>query len=213
MSRPTEGACGRVGPDPENGVSRTVKRRSRSGPVAGNSADRMTKESRTEEKNLRGRSAERGGVQGRSRPFAPCFRARPEDGTWGDGHGAISVLLLRVSPRTLSPGSAEAEDSCKGTHLDPVRRKPSRGFGRRPLSSKEQSDRYCASIVPSVLGGLICRPSRTLRKSPEEDSEESARLRTGSAPRLRLWEEPGTVRRDRPAALQRIMVSRIAFSV
>jgi hypothetical protein len=39
-------------------------------------------------------------------PAALPFRARPEAGTRGGGHGATSALLSRVSPGRLSPGPA-----------------------------------------------------------------------------------------------------------
>jgi len=117
-------------------------------------------------RDLRGGMGERGSALDRtcrSRRL-PC---PPRNRDVGGDHGVTSALLSRVSPGKLSPGPAEAEESCEGTRLGPGRRKPSLEL-RAPLPEFERAihkkccNRHASrvvrrSVLPSAMASGVSR--------------------------------------------------------
>ncbi len=69
----------------------------------------------------------------------------PRSGTGRDGHVSIPASPSRYSPGTHSTGTAEADDSCEGTHLVPGRAR------RGPPVTRGAAFRVRESDPPSLL--------------------------------------------------------------
>jgi hypothetical protein len=87
------------------------------------------------------------------------------EATWRDGHGSTPALLSRVSPRKLSPGTAEADDPCEGTGHDPGRRRTIPGFPRAALPGFERANHY--SVLQPTCQSLKAPPDAEMRSRPE----------------------------------------------